>query len=274
MLDRTPQQSHCDAFIAANADRNVHKTVQPFASPPIATLPGWRDTTGIRRLTAAFATPRSSFDVWAALNRLDVLLSDYRRLAPRYVFEQLTGQETVAAGNEYRLTLTEAARLEAIESACTDLSGTDAAGTLGGARRMDVRVVRAGPWGGETGEMVVEALGNHAMAGMASLWVLIHGEGIDGSLQVRLDVMEIARWAWAPDRPAAQVANDDTAGLILDWPYLFERLADSVDASPLPAEINGSFSLSAPWPIAAMDERVVDALTLHPALSSLFGLAR
>jgi hypothetical protein len=140
---------------------------------------------------------------------------------------------------------------------------------LGGARVMDVRVVRAGPWGGETGEMVVEALRNHAMAGMASLWILVHGGDMDAYMHLRLDAFEVARWAWAPDRAA--MSGDGTDAGILDWPYLFERLAECIDATPVPGARDDSFAVTAPLSSVADDSRVADALALHPALSPLLG---
>jgi hypothetical protein len=274
MANETPPKIHCDAFLAANADRGVHKPPHDFDRPP-AVAPSVRalpdDDATARRLTVSLATSRPSFDVWAALARLDILLSDYRRLAPRFSFEQLTGEASVAAGNEYRHTVSDSASLRRIEAVCGGLAGADRSGALNGARTMDIRVTRAGPWGGETGELVVEALENHAMAGVASLWVLVHGEDMDGPIRLRLDVFEIARWAWAPDCLAArETSGDDTSAGIVDWPYLFERLAEYIDAAPASWATDESFSITASLSTLASDSRVADALAVHPSLSRLF----
>jgi len=278
MAEQKPGEIHCAAFLAANADRDVHKEAHRFDRPPIATPGGARapeEAVVARRLTATLATRRSSFDVWAALAPIELLLSDHRRLSPRFSFEQLTGQPSVAAGNEYRLTVTDAASLGRIESVCGALTGIDSIGMLGGARRMDVRVVRAGPWGGETGELVVEALRNHAMAGMASLWILVHGADEDDRMRLRLDVFEVSRWAWAPDRLAALDAPGGAARAgILDWSHLFERLAQFIDAAPVPDVTDDSFLFAGPLQAVARDGRVGDALALHPALAPLVRRAR
>ena len=138
---------------------------------------------------------------------------------------------------------------------------------------MDVRIRRAGPWGGETGEMVVETLCNHAMAGMASLWIVVHGEGMDGRIQVLLDAFEIMRWAWAPDCLAAQGLPGREAGNgILDWPYLFERLAESLDGVPETGGPAQSYVAFLALESMATDERVRDALAIHPALCPIVHL--
>ena len=269
MAIRQQTKSHCADFLSENADRSVHRAEHRIEAPPLAEL-GDPGGVTVRRLTAALSMPGSSFDMWAALARLDLLLSDYRRIAPRFFFEQLTGEPSVAAGNAYRHTITDPARLARIEDACRELAGEDAGGRLGGARIMDVRVLRAGPWGGETGEMVMETLRNHALAGAASLFVLVHGEGSDGLLPVRLDICEIARWAWAPDRLAAAGGTQDgSAAGILDWPYFIERLAQALDAVPVPDAPDESFLAVIPPDGLAADRRLAEALRVHPALTAV-----
>jgi hypothetical protein len=269
MTEPSPQCLHCHAFLAANADRGVHKPAHDFDRPPTHALPEVPDTVTAQRMTVTFATPRSSFDVWAALAPLELMLSDYRRLAPRFTVEQLTGQDSVAAGNEYRVTVTDASRICRIETACSRLAGDDKGGALEGRRCMDIRIVRAGPWGGETGELVVEALCNHAMAGSASLWILIHGDDPEGQIQVRLDLFEIVRWAWEPDRLAAAEPNEHG---LLDWPYLFERLAAAIDATPVTEQRDSGFTHTASVPSLSRDDRVREALSFHPALAPLVTL--
>lgn len=259
-------RAHCAAFLSENADRAVHRPAHSIEAPPIAVLGDTGDVM-VSRLTLAISIAGSSFDLWAALARLDLLLSDFRRIAPRFSFEQLTGEPSVAAGNEYRHTTIDPASIGGIEDACHRLAGENADGALGGARLMDVRIVRAGPWGAETGEMVVEALRNHALAGAASMWVLVHGEDDDGRLPVRLDICEIARWAWAPDKWAASGADETPA--ILDWSWLVERLAQALDATPSPSPPEESFRSIVPRKDLAKDQRVREALRVHPALTDV-----
>lgn len=265
----TSAKSHCAEFLSENADRGVRHAAHRTEAPPLATID---DLSGIvvRRVTATLSFPGSSFDLWAALARLDILLSDFRRIAPRFTFEQITGQPSVAAGNTYRWTSSDPAYLARLESACRDLTGEDAGGALGGARTMDVRILRAGPWGGETGEMVVEPLRNHALAGAASLWLLVHGEGSDGKLPVTLDICDISRWAWAPDRlTGAGVGQGYDSPGILDWDYLLERLAASLDAEPVPGAPDDSFLAMLPPAGLAMDRHLQEALRVHPALAAV-----
>lgn len=268
MAIRQQTKSHCADFLSENADRSVRRAAHRIEAPPLAEL-GGPDGVTVRRLTVALSMPGSSFDMWAALARLDLLLSDYRRVAPRFLFEQLTGEASVAAGNAYRHTVADPARLARIDDACRELGGEDAGGRLGGARIMDFRVLRAGPWGGETGEMVMETLRNHALAGAASLWALVHGEDSEGLLPIRLDICEIARWAWAPDRLAARGAQDDTVAGILDWPYFVERLAQALDAVPVPGAPDESFLAVVPPEGLAAERRLAEALRVHPALNEV-----
>ena len=203
------ETQHCLDFIAVNADRGIRKSARRLLSTPLNELCSrepddarWKKaarTLTARRSLVSFSTRRSSFDLWASLGHLENLFSDYRRIAPRFTFEQVAGEANIAVGNEYRLTITDPNRLTALDAACNKMAPGKDTPPMAGGRAMDVRVTRAGPWGGETGELVVEALENHAMAGVSSLWLVAHGETADGLLQVTLDALEIAGWAWAPD---------------------------------------------------------------------------
>lgn len=220
-----------------------------------------------RRSIVSFTTLRSSFDLWASLGNLENLLSDYRRIAPRFTFMQLAGEAGIAAGNEYRLTNTDPGRLAGLNTACEQMVSDRDNVTFGGYRDMDVRVTRAGPWGGETGELAVEALENHALAGASSLWLVAHGETTDGGLRVTLDALEIARWAWAPDF----LAYRETGGTacILDWNYLFERLIQDLDGAPEPAETSLAFERAVSSSDLGTDDRIAEALRSHSALAPI-----
>lgn len=280
------ETQHCLDFIAVNADRGIRKNARRLLSTPLNELCSkepdnacWRKaarTLTARRSLVSFSTRRSSFDLWASLGHLENLFSDYRRIAPRFTFEQLAGEAGIAVGNEYRLTITNPNRLTALDAACNQMAPGKDTSPMAGGRAMDLRVTRAGPWGGETGELVVEALENHALAGVSSLWLVAHGETTDGLLQVTLDALEIAGWAWAPDFLAERGDTDPVR--ILDWSYLFERLIQDLDGTPEPAEPTQSFDLSFDTdlssPSLGTDGRLAEALRSHSALSEIVDLVK
>jgi len=286
--DHTAEQIHCDAFRRENADPGIRRPAHILKDTPLDRLAGGQtrerlachapEAVTVRRSLVAITTPRSSFDVWAALACLEDLLSDYRRIAPRYRFMQTAGEASVAAGNEYRLTLSDPALIEPLNSAFGDMASSrtglpriEQMVPRIEQRIMDVRIVRAGPWGGETGELVVEALRNHALAGASSLWVLAHDDADDGNLRVTLDAFEIARWAWAPDLIASRRSTGDTPGArIIDWDYLFERLAQRLDGLPDATDPGASFSLTAHPDAIARDNRIGEALEIHGGLKPFF----
>lgn len=268
---------HHRAFLDANADRTIRKNAHRIDATPLRQLwerctekSRWKEAVHLvncSRWVVSFSTRQSSFDLWASLGQLENLLSDYRRLSPRFTFLQLAGEAGVAAQNEYRLTVTETDRLSALRDACRQMR-PDLPDTLfDDNRAMDVRVTRAGPWGGETGELVVEALENHALAGGSSLWLVAHGESADGSLRVTLDAFEISRWAWAPDFLASRGA--DHSIYILDWTYLFERLIQDLDGTPEPDTTLRSFQRMIPRSHMGSNREIIDGLRSHSGLSSI-----
>jgi len=185
------------------------------------------------------------------------LLADERRQ-----IEQLAGRPGCAAGNEYRTTATDPDRLAAIA-----LHGGDRA-----PRRMDVRITRAGPWGGETAEMTLDTLINHALAGTASLWLVAHGSGPDGSIEVTLDGCELSRWGWAPDALAARDRGEDT--VIVDVERLADRLAGMLDARDARLMPKLCFRHADTASAIAAHRDVSEALRVHPALAGLLADAR
>ena len=252
-----------------NADLDIRRPVHNLNATPLDRhLVSHKPKTAIvHRSLVTITTRRTSFDVWAALACLEDLLSDYRRIAPRHHFMQTAGEAGIAAGNEYRLSISDPALIRPINAALGNMASSQTDLPEIERRIMDVRIVRAGPWGGETGELVVEALQNHALAGASSLWVLAHDDADDGNLRVTLDACEIARWAWAPDRVAGQQRSGDTAGTrIIDWDYLFERLAQNLDGSPAATEPGASFSITEYPNVIAKDDRIKEALKIHSVL--------
>lgn len=271
------ESRHCQLWHAANADQSLRKAAHCFDAPPLvqfargcADNPVWcqaANTINARRTVVSFSTRRSSFDLWASLGQLENLLSDYRRLSPRFSFLQLAGEAGIAAGNEYQFTITDPDRLAALRDACRQLAPDQVCGDT---RAMDIRVARAGPWGGETGELVVEALENHALAGGSSLWLVAHGEAADESLRITLDAFEICRWAWAPDFIAHRDSRGTTGNAcIVDWHYLLERLIQDLDGTPEPVEQDLSFDISIPPGSRGTEVQIAEALRSHSGLVSI-----
>jgi len=269
------ERVHCDDFRRENEDTGIRRPAHDMTDTPldrlmagghVALLAGYSpEATTVRRAQVTFITNRTSFDVWAALASLEDLLSDYRRIARRFRFMQTAGEANIAVGNEYRLTLSDPAPLSQINAAIGNLSSGQTNPIE--QRVMDVRVVRTGPWGGETGELVTESLRNHALAGASSLWILAHDDSDDGNMRVTLDGLEIARWAWAPDFLGGLGRRGDTAGAsIIDWDYLFERLAQRLDGVPEAAKPGACFSVDAARHVVTRDNRVAEALEIHVGL--------
>ena len=269
----TAETQHCEKFCNENALPDVRRVQHEFYETPLDDLactpcsPEFLDTRNnkvfIRRSSATIMTRQSSFEIWTALTNLEFLLSDHRRIAPSYRFEQIAGEPGIVVGNEYRTTLTEPKRLATLNAALKSLSEHNEAKTTIDQRKMDIRVIRAGPWGGETSELVIKPLKNHALAGISSLWVLAHGNE-DTDMLITLDSMELARWAWAPDMMAELPPSQFAAPTrIVDWDYLFDRLTQTldgqVDESIKPIKDEFSVRLTE----LATDERIRDALRIH-----------
>ncbi|MEE8334160.1 MAG: hypothetical protein V3R85_09955 [Alphaproteobacteria bacterium] len=262
---------HNANFRRINADLSAAKPPHDLFDTPLsglaANLPEGHplrapaDEFRINRTAARLTTRRTSFDIWAAMTRIEILLADERRLAPRFHVEQLVGQPSIAGGNEYRLTVTDPNRLSGI------------AGHGGNAtpRLMDLRVSRAGPWAGETAELTIDTLINHALAGTASLWLVAHGSGPDGLIEVTLDGCELSRWGWAPDALTASDQNETP--MIVDFERLADRLAGLLDAADARLMSELCFrGAGTPSSIAANPE-ATEALKVHPAIADLLALA-
>lgn len=265
--DAAALKAHLAEWHAANA---AEAPLQPasIADTPLmrlARLPGRHDPAGdadhvtVRRLALAYRTRATSFDVWQTLARLDILLSDSRRLAPRFAAERISG-------DIYRLTDRRPSRLHALGRALAKLSEPPAREPPG-QRQADIRILRCGPFGGETCEIVADACANHWRAGRAALWVLAHEDAMGGGLHVRLEAAEIARWAWAPDWLAARSGLADADDGIVDWPWLFERLLAMTGGEPLTGETAADDRVTGPWREISGHDTIRETLALHKLLN-------
>jgi hypothetical protein len=288
MGEKQPESGHgniCDrhlrAMVAANEDRDIRKPcARPYDTPLLrlaralgaeSPLARAAHDVGFRHDAVSFLTHTASQGIWGAVTALEALFSDGRRIEPRFAFAQLCGEERVAAGNEYRLVLSDAARLvplNAAMAACARTYGGSAPPPALTVRRTDVRLLRAGPFGGETADLVAATLTNHGLSGLSAAWVVVHTDGAD-ALRVSLDAAELFRWTWAAER----VADLDSAAAgnqarILNWPWYFDRLVSALDGEPLPGSIAQMF-LTGAWRDVGNNSRLRDALAAHPSLRDM-----
>lgn len=274
--------AHLAALRAANEDRADGRAEgDPCATPLLALaralpqdapLARHAADVGFRFESCAFLTRRASHEVWAAMTGIESLLSDGRRFAPRFVFAQLRGEARLATGNEYRLALTDSAYLPRLNAAMAgggaDARQGDATPALA-VRRMDLRILHAGAFGGETADMTWTTLASHRLAGLSSFWAVVHGDDNDG-LRVSIETAELFRWAWGPEREIDMQAGDPLAeeARVVNWPWFFERLAGALDGIPVVGATR-SQARSGPWPVVGGDAGLRESLAAHPALRAL-----
>ena len=277
--------AHMAEFRAANEDRGDGKPIaDPCATPLIelanslprdAALTARARDVGFRLEAVAFFIRRTSYEAWAAVTQIETMFSDIRRIAPRFAFAQLRGEARIAAGNEYRFAIADAGFLGRLDDAIAEFAAmcgnesAPAADSPIAARRMDLRIVHAGPFGGETATMTWATLSNHRLAGLSSFWVVIHGDD-DGPLRVSMEAAELFRWSWAPER-LADMRHGPAPGedvRILDWRWYFERVAAALDGEPAD-EPSRTLALAGAWPMIGGDARLREALAAHPSLAGL-----
>jgi len=282
---RAAWDAHAAALIAANEDRaDGKKLADPCATPLLAAadfLPAdsplsarARDV-GFRLDSVAFLIRGTSYEAWSSITRIEAMFSDIRRIAPRFELAQLRGEARIAAGNEYRLAIVDPAYLGRLNGAMAELAALHGSTSPPGGdapfnvRRMDLRIMHAGPFGGETATMAWTTLASHRLTGLSSFWAVIHGDD-DGMLRVSLEAAELFRWAWAPERLAdmrhGAPPGDDAR--ILDWRWYFERVAAALDGDPL-TDATRALALGGSWTEIGADARLRDALAAHPSLAGL-----
>lgn len=171
----------------------------------------------------SLSTRRTSHDVWGCFANLERIFADPNQLTPSRQIEQLCGAETTMAGNEYRVSVTDPDYRHNLQARCEQLAGMQSGLDV---RRMDFRVRRAGPFGGETAELVLETLENHAFAARSSLLIVAHPSETGGPMHISLDCAELCRPNWLPDFEARERRKP-----AFDWQDIFEVFARSADAT-------------------------------------------
>lgn len=282
---RAAWTAHAGSLVALNEDRGDGKALTDPSATPLSTVARFlpsdapislhaRDV-GFRLDRVTFLTRRTSHEAWSSVTQIEVMFSDIRRIAPRFAFAQLRGEARIAAGNEYRRAIADRAYLDRLNAARAELDaalGTDAEMPEAkpiAVRRMDLRILHAGPFGGETATMTWATLANHRLAGLSSFWTVIHGDD-DGPLRITLESAELFRWAWGAERLADLRQGPSIAeeARVLDWRWYFERVADALDGDPV-SEATSDLAISGAWSEIRGDIGLREALAAHPALADL-----
>jgi hypothetical protein len=282
---RAAWDAHASSLTALNEDRGDAKAPGDACATPLRALAKFLPSdhpialhagdVGFRLDSVAFFTRGTSYEAWSAITQIETMFSDIRRIAPRFAFAQLRGEARIAAGNEYRRAIADPSYLDRLNAARAEL---DAALGSGAARhdpmpitvrRMDLRILHAGPFGGETATMTWSTLASHRLAGLSSFWAVIHGDD-DGLLRVTLEAAELFRWAWAAERLVDLRATPPPGeeARILDWRWYFERIADALDADPV-ADATRTRAVAGRWSDIGGDPALREALAAHPALADL-----
>ena len=254
---------HCRSFLRENGDTDIRKLAHEVFSTPIDAIDEAEKhaETGfaLYRGHVELLTRHTSTQIWSAFADLTALLSDPDRLSPRYQIEQLCGVEETAAGNEYRIALADPPYRVRLRETCAELAGL---ATGLDVRRMDFRIERAGPWGGETAELVLAPLRNHARAGLASLWAVAHPAQDGKTMRVTLDCCEVTRPAWLPDLAAGFPST------LFEWRGLLNRLTARIEGTAAEnAQYEESFSHF--HDAGAINAEMAEAFSLHPAIASM-----
>ena len=168
-MPSTDSIAHCKAFVRENSDNNIRRpTWSPlklWIDQKRASLPDEKSLFHLQHFRVVLETPLPSSQFWSVFEDLPTLLSDPNNFDPKFELQQLSGLASTSTGNEYRIVYRDPNYMTKLRQACNKLSGIDFEFTE---RLMDFKVEKAGPWGGETAELVLLPLANHAASGKAS----------------------------------------------------------------------------------------------------------
>jgi hypothetical protein len=253
---------HCRAFCRENGDNGIKKDPAILTADPNF-LGNSQETEKIQSTTLLhfpieLETKFDSSSIWPVFYDLSVFLSG-NPLDPGPRIEQLCGLPQTAAGNEYRLFDTNISYLKKLEEACLNLAGMS---VKIHERRMDFRVEKAGPWGGETAELVIRPLINHALSGMISIWIVAHPGNTNDNLCLTVDCLQLAQPNWIPDLIAGYRAD------FFDWQHIWNNFC------LLTNSILRSDKACSPerWEIADFDiltGDIKESISSHPSILKL-----
>lgn len=254
---------HCEAFARENSDKKVRRPSRNPFKLRIDQKPGILTDEKIlfhlQHFQVVLETQLSSSQFWSVFENLPTLLSDPNKLDPKFELQQLAGLANTSTGNEYRIVYRNPNYMTKLQQACNKLSGINFDFTE---RLMDFKVEKAGPWGGETAELVLLPLANHAASGKASVLMIAHPYAHSKLLRVSIDCFELARIGWLPDLVAGASPH------LFEWSKIFNKvfiLTQSIkpENSPL---------IKRNWQIESLRDlpnEIGQAKAMHPSIGEL-----
>ena len=262
-MSYTDSTEHCDAFVRENSDNNVRRpTWNPlklWIDQKRRSLPDEKGLFHFQHFRMVLETPLSSSQFWSVFENLPTLLSDPNNFDPKFELQQLSGFASTATGNEYRIVYRDPDYMTKLRQACNKLSGMDFEFTE---RLMDFRVEKAGPWGGETAELVLLPLANHAASGKASVLMIAHPYPHSKRLRVSIDCIELTRIGWLPDLLAGASPH------LFEWSQIFNKVFN-ITRSRKPK--NSPF-IEQHWQLNSLTNlpsEISQATSMHPSIDEL-----
>ena len=254
---------HCEAFARENSDNKVRRPSRnPFKlriDQERSILSDEKILFHLQHFQVVLETQLSSSQFWSVFENLPTLLSDPNKLDPKFELQQLAGMANTSQGNEYRMVYRDPNYMTKLRQACNELSGIDFEFNE---RLMDFKVEKAGPWGGETAELVLLPLANHAASGKASVLMIAHPYEHSELLRVSIDCFELTRIGWLPDMLAGASPH------LFEWSEIFNKVF-TITQSIKPE--NSPF-IKRNWQLACLRDlpsEVRQATTMHPSIGEL-----
>ena len=223
------------------------------------TLSNKKDLFHLQHFRVVLETQLSSSHFWSVFENLPALLSDPNKLDPKFELQQLSGFANTSSGNEYRIVYRDPNYTTKLRKACNRLSGIDFEFTE---RLMDFKIEKAGPWGGETAELVLLPLANHAVSGKASVLMIAHPHAHKELLCVSIDCFELTIIGWLPDLLAGASPH------LFEWSQIFNKVCN-ITQSIKPK--NSPF-IERHWQLNSLKDlpsEIREATALHPSIGEL-----
>lgn len=252
---------HCDAFLREYYDKSIEKEKNYLSTTNTKSWKTWGFNTeenfSFYHCHLKMVTPFTNSHVWEVVRDLPVFFADHNKFKPSYVIEQLCGNASTSAGNEYRISIVDQDYNERLQYVFKTLTMKNIKLNT---RQMDFRIERAGPWGGEMAELVIIPLSNHALNGMTSICIVAHPIASNNNIKVTIDCCEIMQHAWLPDLMARYPIR------FLNWKKIFNRLCEIIQAMSYGTHFNEN-SWNAKK-ISELPKECFGLTKLHPTLNS------
>ena len=262
-MPSTVSIEHCEAFVRENSDNNIRRpTWNPlklWIDQKRASLPDEKSLFHLQHIRVVLETPLPSSQFWSVFEDLPTLLSDPNNFDPKFELQQLSGLASTSTGNEYRIVYRDPSYMTKLRQACNKLSGIDFEFTE---RLMDFKVEKAGPWGGETAELVLLPLANHAASGKASVCMIAHPHAHSELLRVSIDCVELTRIGWLPDLVAGASPH------LFEWSQILNKvfnITQSIKPKNSPF-IEQHWQLNS---LTNLPSEIRQATSMHPSVGEL-----